>query len=127
MYHYINIKNHTNRGEIIMMIHSKNNNKVYTLKEIVEISTPFFKEYDGITKVYIFDDYADGTANEESSIELVMETEDDFMFYDDYILSDILCKDCRINEFDSVQDFKKWATTMNGNKRPRKVIYERNK
>lgn len=47
---------------------------VYTIDEIRQIITPIAKKY-GLPAVYLFGSYARGTANEDSDVDLIIDTE----------------------------------------------------
>lgn len=49
------------------------NQKVYSLKEIINICTPILKKYN-IKKAYIFGSYARGEATENSDIDIMIQT-----------------------------------------------------
>ncbi|MCL1995066.1 MAG: nucleotidyltransferase domain-containing protein [Defluviitaleaceae bacterium] len=112
-----------------MLLHGEVSNKTLTLGQIKEFAVPFFKKYKNVTKVYVFGSYAKGKSN-RPSIELVVEADglgeskakdiDISWFLDGYELSEMLEKNCRLNSFDTIEQFKKWAKNREG-----VVIYKR--
>ncbi len=57
------------------------NNKIYTLKQIIEISTPIFKKYK-VKTVFLFGSYAKNIADENSDIDFIMTPPKGFTLFD---------------------------------------------
>ena len=57
------------------------NNKIYTLKEIINKGTPIFKKYN-ISNVFIFGSYANDTAKVDSDIDFLISPPKNFTLFD---------------------------------------------
>jgi predicted nucleotidyltransferase len=63
---------------------------VYTIEEITHRLMPVFKQ-NGVTKAVLFGSYANGTATDDSDVDLVIETERKFMGLDFFgVLEDVV-------------------------------------